>query len=80
MPEAFIPKYDSNNPEHIDFVNATKELAGELISKISSDSTLRQRIDPNHSSIAARRMCLQTVIESLNSFAEYDCISRTIIV
>lgn len=80
LPKYFIPQYDSNNSNHTDFVSATRAVISELTTKISTDNTIRQLTDPNYSVLASKRRRLMNTIQSLNSFAEYDRLSRLIIV
>jgi hypothetical protein len=80
LPQHFIPHFDINKQVHKEFVNATKKLMEELKIKISSDVSLQQLINPNYSVLSSRRRRLLNVIQSLDSFSEYDRIGRLIIV
>lgn len=80
LPQHFIPHYDINKQVHKEFVDATKKLMEELKIKISSDVSLQQLINPNYSVLSSRRRRFLNVIQSLDSFSEYDRIGRLIIV
>ena len=80
LPKFFIPQYNSNNTDHTDFVDATRCVIDELMTKLSTDSVVHQLTDPNYSVLASKRRRLLNVIHSLNTFAEYDRISRLIII
>lgn len=79
LPKYFIPQFDSNNADHASFVEATRALISELSTLISTDATIRQLSDPNFSVLASRRRRLLNAIHELNSFDEYDRISKLII-
>ena len=80
LPLYFIPKFDSNNSVHTEFVKSTKAVISELGQEISSDKDVKQLTEPNYSVLASKRRRLLDIIRRLNSYAEYERISRIIVV
>lgn len=80
LPRYFIPAFDRNNKNHSDFVSATKSLIDELSTRLSNDSTIQNLINPNNSTLSSRRKRLLVEIHKLESFTEFDSLSRLIII
>ncbi len=79
LPKYFIPQFDSSNANHTSFVEATRALISELAALVATDANIRQLSDPNFSVLSSRRRSLLNAIHELDSFDEYDRISKLII-
>jgi SOS-response transcriptional repressor LexA len=74
LPLEYIPKYNHNDSNHIELVNITKVLCGELSSAITDDL-----LDPNSGTLPSRRKKVSKLLLNLPSYASYVTICESIL-
>lgn len=79
LPMYFIPPFDPTLNTHMQFVDATKLLMTELQTTAKPANVIASE-DPNSAYLGSRRRVYKEYIKSLNSYSNYESISRLIIV